>query len=289
MNILTFDIEEWSIAKANGTGNPALYAEYESFLDRILDKLDERSIKATFFCLGMMAADFPDVVKKIDSRGHEIGCHSNKHLWINKMTEDEFRKDTHDAISSLEDCIGKKVLSYRAPAFSIGESNLWAFDVLAENGIERDASVFPAVRDFGGFPSFGVGEPVKIRRNCYEILEFPVSMAKFFGRDVAYSGGGYFRLFPEWYIKREMRRASYCMTYFHLNDIIPGTGKLMDRESYEAYFKEKGTLPNRLKRHFKSNIGKGGAMKKLFNLLEEFDFVSVEQAAKDEVTRVKEL
>ena len=289
MNILTFDIEEWAIAKANGTGNPSLYSEYDSFLDKILDKLDERGIKATFFCLGMMAVDFSEIVKKIDSRGHEIGCHSNKHLWVNKMTEDEFLEDTRKATCSLEDCIGKKVLSYRAPAFSIGESNLWAFDVLAENGITRDASVFPAVRDFGGFPSFGEGEPVKIQRNGYEILEFPVSMSKIVGRDVAYSGGGYFRLFPEWYIEREMRRASYCMTYFHLNDIIPGTGKLMNRESYEAYFKEKGTLPNRLKRHLKSNIGRGGAMKKLFNLLEEFDFVSVEQAAKEEVTRFKEL
>ena len=161
MNILTFDIEDWSIAKANGTGNAALYAEYDSYLDRILDKLDERGIKATFFCLGKMATEFPYVVKKLDARGHEIGCHSNAHLWANKMTEAEFREDTRTAVAALEDCIGKKVLSYRAPAFSIEESNLWAFDALAENGIERDASVFPALRDFGGFPGFGFDEPVR--------------------------------------------------------------------------------------------------------------------------------
>ena len=278
MNILTFDIEEWAIAKANGIGNPALYAEYESFLDRILDKLDERGIKATFFCLGMMALDFPEIVKKIDSRGHEIGCHSNKHLWVNKMTEDEFRKDTHDAISSLEDCIGKKVLSYRAPAFSIGESNLWAFDVLAENGIERDASVFPAVRDFGGFPSFGYEEPCMIKHNGVSIKEFPITMTSVFGKRLAYSGGGYFRFFPLRFVKSRLFNSIYSMCYFHIGDLIPESKSVMTRSEYEEYFKEKGSIINRYKRFFKSNVGKRTAFNKLSQLIEEMSFMCLDNA-----------
>ena len=84
MNILTFDIEEWALAKAGGYGTAEIYAEYDSFLNRILDVLDKRGIMATFFCTGMMAKEFPYVVRLIQSRGHEIGCHSNIHTWMNK-------------------------------------------------------------------------------------------------------------------------------------------------------------------------------------------------------------
>ena len=64
------------------------------YLNMILDALDSRGFKATFFCLGGMATDFPQVVRTIESRGHEIGCHSFKHVWLNKMTENEALEDT---------------------------------------------------------------------------------------------------------------------------------------------------------------------------------------------------
>ena len=92
MNILSFDIEEWALAKAGGYGSPEKYAEYDTILNRILDVLDNRGIKATCFCTGLMAKDFPLVVKLIQSRGHEIGCHSNRHTWMNKMSEAEARE-----------------------------------------------------------------------------------------------------------------------------------------------------------------------------------------------------
>ena len=143
MNILTFDIEEWYLRKLRYGDTYDKYEVLDSYLHQILDALEERRMKGTFFCVGGMATDFPEVVRLIDQRGHEIGCHSNRHTWLNKMTEPEVREDTKQAIDALEQCIGKKVRSYRAPAFSIGESNPWAFEILAECGIKRDASVFP--------------------------------------------------------------------------------------------------------------------------------------------------
>lgn len=278
MKILTFDIEEWYIEKAFKGGRTERYAKFDDYLERILELLDETSTKATFFCVGKMATDFPDAVKKIEAQGHEIGCHSNVHTWLNKMTMADALEDTHCAVDSLEQLIGKKVLSYRAPAFSIGESNKWAFEVLAECGIERDASVFPATRDYGGFSTFGHKEPVLIEYNGIQIKEFPICTATVLGKQVAYSGGGYFRFFPLWFVKKEIKKATYSMCYFHIGDLLPETKGVMSKQAYEEYFKEQGTLLNRYKRYFKSNFGKKNAWNKLEKLIKTQQFVNLEQA-----------
>lgn len=278
MNILTYDIEEWALAKAGGYGTPEKYAEYDAFLNRILDVLDIRSFKATFFCTGMMAKDFPEVVKLIHSRGHEIGCHSNAHTWMNKMTEAKASEDTHAAVSSLEQCIGQKVMSYRAPAFSIGESNKWMFEILANEGIIGDSSVYPAARDFGGFPAFASQEPCIVQYAGISLKEYPISMTTILGKQMAYSGGGYFRFFPLGFVRGRMAKSDYTMCYFHINDLLPEKGGVPTRERYEAYYKEPGTIKNRYFRYFKENIGKKDAWKKLERLLVMDSFVSILQA-----------
>lgn len=280
MNILTFDIEEWYLEKAFKGNRPDRFAKFDSYLEKILNLLDETNTKATFFCVGKMAVEFPEVIKKISAEGHEIGCHSDVHTWLNKMTQEETLRDTYEAVNSLEQCIGTKVKSYRAPAFSIGENNKWAFEVLAECGIERDASVYPAARDFGGFPNYGIKEPSIVSYNNINIKEFPICTASLFGKELAYSGGGYFRFFPLWFVKKEMRKSSYSMCYFHIGDLLPETNGLMSKKDYEDYFKENGTLINRYKRYFKSNFGKKNAWKKLENLVHSFDFVNIDTVDK---------
>ena len=275
MNVITFDIEEWYAYLGQGRE-----AEYDRYLDAILEKLDERTFRGTFFCVGEMGRLFPEVIRKIQVRGHEIGCHSNIHTWLNKMTEDECREDTRRAVDSLEQCIGEKVVSYRAPAFSIGESNKWAFEILAENGIERDASVFPAARDFGGFPRFGQKVPSLIEYNGICIKEYPICTARLADKEVAYSGGGFFRFFPLSYVKREIRKASYSMCYFHIGDLLPETSGVLSRQEYEDYFKEPGTLKARYLRYFKTNFGKKNALDKLMRLVSDVSFVNLEQADK---------
>lgn len=278
MNILTFDIEEWALAKYGGYGTAERYAEYDAFLNRILDILDKRGIKATCFCTGLMATDFPQVVKLIQSRGHEIGCHSNRHTWMNKMTEAEAREDTHAAVSALEQCTGRKVLSYRAPAFSIGESNMWMFEILASEGIQNDSSVFPAARDFGGFPAFSSQMPCTINYAGIELKEYPICMTSFMGKQVAYSGGGYFRFFPLSFVKGRMAKSDYTMCYFHINDLLPEKRGVKSREEFETYYKEPGTLKNRYARYIKTNLGKKGAWSKLEKLIQQMGFDNIEHA-----------
>ena len=198
MNIISFDIEEWYLQKAYFGDHNEEYHRYDRYLNQILDTLDKRNIKATFFCVGGLAREFPRVVRLINQRGHEVGCHSDKHTWLNKMSRRELLEDTRMAVNSLEDVLGKKVSAYRAPAFTIGDSNKYALEVLAECGITHDASIFPAVHAFGGFEKFGKKEPCIIKYNGIELKEFPICTTKILGKNIAYSGGGYFRFFPLW-------------------------------------------------------------------------------------------
>ena len=276
MNILTFDIEEWFVWENLDLLSAERRKGYDQTLGRLLDLLDSKEIRATFFCVGMMAVRFPEVVKKIKERGHEIGCHSNVHTWLNKMSRQECSEDTRQAIDNLQQCIGEKVVSYRAPAFSIGEKNRWAFDILAENGIERDSSVFPAQRDFGGFPSFGADVPSIISCGNRTIKEFPIAMTSVAGRQIAFSGGGYFRFLPYWYSLKQMKKRNYNICYFHMADFVKE--KRWTRQEYETYFKEKAGLFSAYIRTAKTNIGKRSSWNKFEKLLEELVFVSLADA-----------
>lgn len=278
MNILTFDIEEWYIEHAFRGGRAFRYREFDETLAKVLDELDRLGIKGTFFCVGKLASDFPDVVRRIASRGHEIGCHSYIHVWVDKMTEDVLHEDTTDALKALEDIVGEKVTSYRAPAFSITEKNPWAIQVLAECGIESDSSIFPGPRDFGGYPSFPQDTPCKIEYQGTVLKEYPIGMMSIAGRKIAYSGGGYFRLIPYWLTSKTMSRRDYDICYFHLNDLIADKRKLMSRAEYEEYFMQPGTMKNRLIRYFKSNARTGDTLEKLVCLLSDHQFVNIQQA-----------
>ena len=277
MNILTFDIEEWYVEKEYYGGRTERYREFDGYLNRILDLLERLDVKATFFCVGKLATDFPQVVKLIASKGHEVGCHSNTHQWLNKMSRQEALEDTRAAVDALEQCLGEKVVSYRAPAFSIGQNNKWAFEVLAECGIDRDASVFPASRDFGGFPQFKSHEPTLVTYQGITIKEFPIPTTKLLGKELAYSGGGYFRFFPLWFIKGCMKRNGYNMCYFHIGDLLESPKKVQTKAEYEAYYREPGTLINRYKRYLKRNLGRHGVFEKMEQLICSDNFMGLEE------------
>lgn len=282
MNILSFDIEEWYIEKFYKSGEAWKYKAYDEMLDKILNLLEEHNIKATFFCLGALVEHFPYVIKKIAEHGHEIGCHSLNHRWVNKQTYDEFFDDTYKAVQELQNCAGSKVESFRAPAFSIGESNKWAFEALVKCGIKNDASIFPGMRDFGGFPSFSGGSvPSRVIYKDSIVNEFPITMGSLpiIGKQIAYSGGGYFRLLPLSFVKSQMNMADYVMCYFHIADLLDFKSKLMTRQEYERYFKEEGSLKNRIIRYAKSNLRRKRAFAGLSSLVSEYKFLTVRQAA----------
>lgn len=266
MNILTFDIEDWY--NCDFITQEFNWDKYEvriyDGISRILEELERRNLKGTFFCLGWMAEKHPDVIRQINEHGHHIGCHSYQHELAFRFDREGFKQDLEKSKKLIEDLIGEPVNAFRAPGFSITESNLWAFDVLSELGFKYDCSLFPAKHDYGGFPSYGKSEPVLLNfENGTKIKEFPINIHPFFGKPFVFSGGGFFRFYPYWLIKKWGKSADYMMTYFHTRDFDP------DQPMIEA-------LP--LMRKFKSYVGLKHSFNKFQHLIDDFDFVNVEQA-----------
>lgn len=269
MNILTFDIEDWWVYDHYSIGSKSDYLpRLNRYLDQILSILEAKEIKATFFCLGEVAAKYPEVIKTIENKGHQIGCHSFSHRFLGEAKPEEVDYDTRKALDTIENIIGKKVTAYRAPAFSIMEKNKWVFEALAQNGITQDCSIFPANRSFGGFPGFEKQEPTIVKYQGIELKEFPITTTKLLGKDIAYSGGGYFRLFPYWKIKSIIQNSNYVMSYFHIKDF--------DKEQtrkYGSFHGESG-----ISRYFKDYYGLNRNFSKFSKLVSDFELISVEQA-----------
>ena len=135
MNILTFDIEEWfHLLDNDSTKTAKEWKKYESRVhrnvERIFSILETHQVKATFFCVGWIAETYPEIVREIVSRGHEVGTHTRMHQLVYEQTPEEFNKDMEFSVKTLEDVTGQKVKYFRAPGFSIREDNKWAFEVL---------------------------------------------------------------------------------------------------------------------------------------------------------------
>ena len=200
LNALSVDVEDYYQVSAFERHVPRERWEwYPSRVvtntQRLLELLDRHRVKATFFVLGWTARAYPDLVREIDAAGHELGSHSYWHRLVYEQDPEEFRADLIDSRSAIEDAVGRRVVMYRAPSFSIRGDSLWALDILAEEGFEIDSSIFPIHHDRYGLPD---AEP-KIHRIQLEggaLWEFPPPVARVGRWNVPVTGGGYFRLYP---------------------------------------------------------------------------------------------
>jgi polysaccharide deacetylase family protein (PEP-CTERM system associated) len=268
MNILTFDVEEWfHILDNKSTKMEADWVNYEcrihKNMDRILAFLDKHNQKATFFCLGWVAKEFPEIIKTIHSLGHEIACHSNLHQLTYEQSTEEFETDLNTALGLLEDLIGEKIRAYRAPGFSVTNNNTWVFEKLIQAGIEIDCSIFPASRAHGGFKEFRKEGPTIIEYGPDKIKEFPINTTLFLGKRIIYTGGGYFRLFPYWFIHRVARKSSYIMTYFHPRDFDTSQPLISGLSAI---------------RKFKSYYGLNTCQDKLEKFIDDINFITLREA-----------
>ena len=268
LKILTFDIEDWfhllgHAPTSTSEGWSRRPSRVEGNTELILSELQARGLKATFFCLGWIAERYPGIVHQIDAAGHQIGTHSYAHQLVHNQSVREFERDLVRSIRVLEDLTGKRVEAYRAPGFSVSRSNPWVFERLLANGISLDCSVLPAHGAHGGDEGFCEG-PSRIEFQGGWLRELPVNVGRILGRNMAFSGGGYFRMLPYPLIRRKVRRADYVMTYFHPRDFDP------DQPVVEGLS---------LARRLRSRVGLGGALAKLRRLLDEFEFIDVAAAS----------
>lgn len=231
-NAMTIDVEDYfqvsAFAPYIARGDwDSRECRVERNVDRILGLLAEQGTQATFFTLGWVAERYPQLVRRIVEGGHEIASHGYGHERASDLSPEAFRADVGRAKALLEDLSGREVLGYRAPSFSIGERNLWAFDVLRDCGYRYSSSVYPIRHDHYGMPdSPRFAYPVR-----EGLLEVPVTTLRLRGRNLPSSGGGYFRLLPyalsRWLIEQVNRNDQQsAVFYFHPWEIDPGQPRI---------------------------------------------------------------
>lgn len=235
---------------------------YEN-MERIFRILEDTGTKATFFIIGWIAKTYPELVRHIAEK-YEIGSHTMNHQLVWQQNRKTFKEDVSSSVKLLEDITGKPVRYFRAPGFSIRDSEAWAFEVIRECGIEIDCSVFPARHAHGGIPSYGKAVPSIISHEGMSIKEFPICTKEIGGRHIIFSGGGYFRLFPYWLIRKWAgEKSGYMISYIHPRDLDAGQPMI-------------GELP--WSRKFKSYVGLKGAERKLRRLLTDYSFTDLATA-----------
>jgi polysaccharide deacetylase family protein (PEP-CTERM system associated) len=196
VNALTIDVEDYFQVSAFApyiarSEWPRRECRVEANVERILSMLDARGTKATFFTLGWVAERYPRLVRAIVDGGHELASHGYGHQRATDLSESEFFEDIDRARRLLQDISGGDVQGYRAPSFSIGAGNQWAFDSLARAGYRYSSSIYPIRHDHYGMP-----DAPRFAHRRHGLLEIPATTLRWGGRNFPSSGGGYFRLLP---------------------------------------------------------------------------------------------
>ena len=264
VNVLSFDLEDWfhvlDIPDVKGMN---YWSEYEPKIENIayklLNILQMRNTKATFFVLGWVAERYPDLIRRIHECGHEIGCHGYAHQLITTLNQREFSNDLLKARDIIGSIIGRQPLSYRGPGFSITVDNEWALETIAECGFKYDSTIYPGKHGHGGHQNF-TSAPVNVifEKSDKTLKEFPVSVTRVFGKQMCFSGGGYLRLLPYFIIKKKMVKfnpqKNPVMVYVHPRDFDPDTPhlKMSSYRTLKCYINIKSTTMKlvRLVEHF---------------------------------------
>ena len=221
MNAMTVDLEDWyhSIEAISPTDWGKQEPRVIAGTHKLLQMFEDFGVKATFFVLGDVAAKNPALVRTIQSLGHEIATHGYAHRLVYRQTPQEFREDLRRSIGVIEEIIQEKVWGYRAPYWTITKDSYWAIDILIEEGLRYDSSIYPIKTYLYGIPGAPV-YPYRVKgKNGGELLEFPPSTVTMWGIRIPIAGGFYLRAFPSWLVRRGLkqinREGQPAMVYLH--------------------------------------------------------------------------
>lgn len=229
VNAMTVDVEDYfqvsafekHIARSEWDDLPHRVADNTG---RILDLFEHYQVKATFFTLGWIAERYPALIRRIVDEGHELASHGYEHIRVTEQTPEQFRADIRKNKQILEDISGAEVIGYRAASYSIGVNNLWALQILEDEGHRYSSSIYPVKHDLYGMPEAPrfVFQPENVR----SLLEVPITTLKVLNKNIPCGGGGFFRLYPyqfsKWayqYINSVEKQSG--IFYFHPWEIDP--------------------------------------------------------------------
>jgi polysaccharide deacetylase family protein (PEP-CTERM system associated) len=270
LNALTVDVEDYyhvsgfdhCVARDDW---PRMESRIEASSQRVLDCLADANVCGTFFVLGWVAQRHPGLVRAIRAAGHEIGSHSYGHCLVYHQTPNEFRADLRRGIGVLEDILGERVTAFRAPSFTITRQCLWALDILVEEGITLDSSIYPTHHDRYGIPGTPLA-PHRIDRPAGSLWEFPPPVYRFLCYPLPVGGGGYFRLYPYALSRLALARINAAgrpfAVYLHPWELDPDQPRLR---------------PGRL-RAFRHYVNIARTADRLKRLLREFSFGTLSES-----------
>jgi polysaccharide deacetylase family protein (PEP-CTERM system associated) len=228
-NAITIDVEDYFQVSAfenviDRKDWDSLEHRIERNIQKILNLLSDQDTKATFFTLGWIAERYPAIVNKIVAGGHELASHGYAHQRVSNLTKQEFKTDILKAKEILENISGQAILGYRAPSYSIGKNNIWAFKILAETGHTYSSSIYPVQHDHYGYP----GAPrFAFRDQNTGLIEVPISTVKIMNRMLPVGGGGFFRFYPYPFSRYLINRVNLLdkqptVFYLHPWELDPG-------------------------------------------------------------------
>lgn len=265
VNALTIDFEDWY----QGLEIPMeCWGRFEDRMEfagrRTLELLEAAGVHATFFVLGAVAERQPHLIQEIGLAGHEVATHGHSHTLVYKQSPDVFRDELRRSIGVLEDLCQAPVIGHRAPFFSITKDSLWALDVMAEEGIRYDSSIFP-MRN----PRYGIADapvwPYRVSTTGGELREFPISTWEVRGRRLPVAGGAYFRIWPYAVTSRAFRAINRsgrpAVFYLHPWEVDPGHPRI--------------DLPRRIRLTHYVNLK--GTAARFERLLREFAFAPMQE------------
>lgn len=250
VNILSIDVEEWyhmNYSSMDTLQKKPLESRVRANMEVLLRTLSEHQARATFFFLGSVAEQYPDLVRETHRMGQEIASHGYAHELVYQQSRDEFAQDLRKSAAILQDITGEKIKGYRAPSWSVSDKTPWVYEVLVEAGFVYDASLFP-------FTTFLYGDsqapvtPFAWNINGQKLYEMPATVLKLGHMRFPFGGGFYFRAFPAWATRLAMyitnRQGRVVVFYLHPREIDPEQPRLELplRDYFISYVNLKTTL-----------------------------------------------
>jgi len=226
-DILTVDLEDWYHVLPLSPAAAARWALVASHIEddtlRLLEVLDRHGAHATFFVIGRVAEQAPDLIREIVRRGHSVASHGFDHVPPEAMTRDEFAWDLRRSKETIEGVIDTEVTGFRAPWFGIRGCGYPFFEILSEQGFIYDSSCFPGICPGRGLPEARRGPKDAAPQKC--VIEVTVSVVSMLTVPFAFSGGGFLRLLPFWFVKWGIHRTHEAgrpvVYYLHPRDLNP--------------------------------------------------------------------
>ena len=274
INALCIDLEPWYSAELVRKYLPETEGDEDDqvieSVTPILNLLDRYKTRATFAVLGIVAERYPQLVKDIFNKGHEIASHAYSHRMLQDLGQEAFEDEIKKSVNLLASITGEHPIGFRAPSLSLNNATRWALPILLKYGFRWDASICPIRTFLYGAP----GAPLHPYQPSLhdvtkedvngQLVELPMTTLRI-GVRFPVAGGFYFRVSPLWLTKSAIRRVNRTRpvnVYIHPWETYPNTPRVRNMPLFHR---------------FVTYYGIDSVLDKLERILGEFEFRPVRE------------